>query len=89
MISAHLILRNRFVLFALVPAGLVFVTTIAALLYNLRMFFMPTAGTEPKPICGSITAVLLALSVLVLVCSIRVIIRHRSGMLNQSLTNQR
>ncbi len=79
IISMYLMVRNRFSLFALMPAMLIFVTTIAALVTQVRTFLLPGEGKEAKYMLGGIGSFLLVLGVLVLICCVRVMIKQRAA----------
>lgn len=78
IISMYLMVRNRFSLFALVPAVLIFGTTITALFFQVQGFFFPAEHGKINYLLGTIGSFLLVLGVLVLVCCVRVMIKQKN-----------
>ncbi len=74
--TSYLLVRNRFWLFTAVPAVLVFVTTIGALVYKLLEFLGVPADTEPRPLLASVAVVLIILGLFVAWQGLATAVRH-------------
>ena len=85
LVSVYLLTNGRSFIFSVIPAFLMLLTTLGALVYQTVDFLAPAPGEEPKILLATVAVVLLCLGLFIAYQSISVILRARA---QQSLARE-